>query len=89
MNINVIREKIESNLGKEVFIRYNLGRNKIEKYNAKIKEIYNYVFVVEVLNTNEVKSFTYSDIITNTIGSLVGYLVYGLFVAWWIEKKDA
>ena len=57
MNINVIREKIESNLGKEVFIRYN----------AKIKEIYNYVFVVEVLNTNEVKSFTYSDIITNTI----------------------
>ncbi len=67
MNINVIREKIESNLGKEVFIRYNLGRNKIEKYNAKIKEIYNYVFVVEVLNTNEVKSFTYSDIITNTI----------------------
>ena len=38
-----------------------------EKYNAKIKEIYNYVFVVEVLNTNEVKSFTYSDIITNTI----------------------
>ena len=67
MNINVIREKIESNLGKEVFIRYNLGRNKIEKYNAKIREIYNYVFVVEVLNTNEVKSFTYSDIITNTI----------------------
>ena len=67
MNINVIREKIESNLGKEVFIRYNLGRNKIEKYNAKIKVIYNYVFVVEVLNTNEVKSFTYSDIITNTI----------------------
>ena len=67
MNINVIREKIESNLGKEVFIKYNLGRNKIEKYNAKIKEIYNYVFVVEVLNTNEVKSFTYSDIITNTI----------------------
>ena len=67
MNINVIREKIESNLGKEVFIRYNLGRNKIEKYNAKIKEIYNYVFVVEVLNTNEVKSFTYSDIITYTI----------------------
>lgn len=67
MNINVIREKIESNLGKEVFIRYNLGRNKVEKYNAKIKEIYNYVFVVEVLNTNEVKSFTYSDIITNTI----------------------
>lgn len=67
MNINVIREKVESNLGKEVFIKYNLGRNKIEKYNAKIKEIYNYVFVVEVINTNEVKSFTYSDIITNTI----------------------
>lgn len=33
--------------------------------------------------------FQVDDIITNTIGSLVGYLLYGLFVAWWIEKKDA
>jgi glycopeptide antibiotics resistance protein len=26
--------------------------------------------------------FQADDIITNTIGSLVGYLLYGLFVAW-------
>lgn len=67
MNINIIKEELKENIGKEVFIKYNLGRNKIEKYKAKIKEIYNYIFIVEITNTNEVKSFTYSDIITNTI----------------------
>lgn len=67
MNINIIKEELKENIGREVFIKYNLGRNKIEKYKAKIKETYNYIFIVEITNTNEVKSFTYSDIITNTI----------------------
>ena len=67
MDINTIKEELETNMGKEIIINYNLGRNKIERYNAKIKEIYNYIFIVEIIETLELKSFMYSDIITNTI----------------------
>lgn len=68
MTIESIREELGNHIGKEVVIKYNLGRNKIEKYHVTIKELYNYVFLVELNNNfNEVKSFSYSDIITKTI----------------------
>lgn len=64
--IEQIREKLNDYIGKEVIIKYNLGRNKYEKYNVVIKELYDKVFLVQ-LKTNEKKSFTYSDVLTNTI----------------------
>lgn len=64
--INEIRSKLNDYIGEEVVIKYNLGRNKYEKYSVIIKELYDNVFLVE-LNTNEKKSFSYSDVITNTI----------------------
>ena len=67
MNINVIKKELEDNIGRDVTIKYNMGRNKIEKYNARIKELYNYIFIVEVKESSELKSFMYSDVITNTI----------------------
>lgn len=68
MTIESIRKELGNHIGKEVVIKYNLGRNKIEKYHVTIKELYNYVFLVEMNNNfNEVKSFSYSDIITKTI----------------------
>lgn len=68
MTIENIRKELEEHIGKEVTIKYNMGRNKVEQYHVVIKELYNYVFLVELdNNVNEVKSFSYSDIITNTI----------------------
>ena len=68
MTIESVRKELGNHIGKEVVIKYNLGRNKIEKYHVTIKELYNYVFLVEMNNNfNEVKSFSYSDIITKTI----------------------
>ena len=68
MTIENIRKELGKHIGKNVVIKYNLGRNKVEKYHVKIKELYNYVFLVELNNDfNEVKSFSYSDIITKTI----------------------
>lgn len=64
--ISEIRSKLNDYIGEEVTIKYNLGRNKYEKYTVIIKEIYDSVFLVE-LKSNEKKSFSYSDIITNTI----------------------
>jgi uncharacterized protein Veg len=69
MTLQEIKTKIKNNIGKDVTIKYNLGRNKIEKYNVKIKETYKNIFIVELneQNKNEIKSFTYTDIITKTI----------------------
>lgn len=64
--INEIRSKLNDYVGEQVVIKYNLGRNKYEKYNVVIKELYENVFLVE-LNKNITKSFTYSDVLTNTI----------------------
>lgn len=66
--IEKIKDKMEEHIGEEVKIIFNGGRNRIEEFNAVITQMYNFVFVVELKNeANEVKSFTYSDILTQTI----------------------
>ena len=64
--IRKIRSEINDHIGRQVIIKYNLGRNKYEKYPVIIKELYDNIFLVE-LKSNEKKSFSYSDILTNTI----------------------
>ena len=67
MTVEQIRLKLNDFLGKDVVIKCSLGRNKYEKYNAKIKELYKNVFLVEIKESkikNEIMSFSYSDIIT-------------------------
>lgn len=64
--IGQIRGKLNNYIGEEVTIKYNLGRNKYEKYKVTIKELYENVFLVELKN-NCKKSFTYTDVITKTI----------------------
>lgn len=69
MTLQEIKEKVNRNIGNDVTIKYNIGRNRIEKYNVKIKETYKNIFIVETNNTNniEIKSFTYTDVMTKTI----------------------
>lgn len=69
MTLQEIKTKVNNNIGNNVTIKYNLGRNKIEKYNVKIKEAYKNIFIVETKKQNniEIKSFTYTDIMTKTI----------------------
>ena len=64
--IGEVRRKLNDYIGEKVSIKYNLGRNKYEKYHVTIKELYENVFLVE-LNNNEKKSFSYTDVITKTI----------------------
>ena len=69
MKLDEIKTKLNNYVGKSVLIKYNLGRNKYEEYEAKIKELYNNVFLVELENNinKEIKSFLYNDVITKTI----------------------
>lgn len=65
---SMIRKALSNYLGKEVTVNYNLGRNKYESYRVIVKNLYNQVFLVEVLDDNKsIKSFSYADIITKTI----------------------
>lgn len=64
--ISEIREKLSDYIGESVVIKYNLGRNKYEKYKVVIKELYENIFIVEI-NDSIKKSFTYTDILTKTI----------------------
>lgn len=66
MTLEKIKEKLNDYIGKTITINYNLGRNKFEKYEVILKELYSHVFLVELKNEN-IKSFSYSDIITKTI----------------------
>ena len=69
VTIKNVKEELTKHLGDEVTIKYNLGRNKYEKYNVKLKKLYDYVFTVELekKKSKEIKSFSYSDIITKII----------------------
>ena len=65
MTVYEIKKNLGKHIGKEVSIKYNLGRNKFENYRVKIKELYDNVFLVE--NNLGVKSFSYSDVVTRQV----------------------
>mgnify|MGYP002516038429 FL=1 len=65
MTISKVKRELLEHLGEVVSIKYNLGRNKYEEYEAIIKELYDYVFLVEC--DNVIKSFSYIDVITKVI----------------------
>lgn len=68
MTIEEIKNDLKEHIGKEALIKYSLGRNKYESYHVTIKELYDYVFLVELKRKeNRVKSFSYADVITKTI----------------------
>ena len=64
--IKKIKDNISDNLCCDVRVVYNGSRNKKEDYFGIIKEVYDNIFVVE-LKTGELKSFSYSDVLTNTV----------------------
>ncbi len=65
MTISSVKKDLLEHLGDNVSIKYSLGRNKYEEYEAKIKELYDYVFLVDT--KLGVKSFSYIDVVTKVI----------------------
>ena len=66
MNIRNIKHYMLSRVGARIVIIYYGSRNRKEKYIGILDKIYCNVFTVK-LCTGEVKSFSYSDILTKTI----------------------
>lgn len=65
MNIDEIKNMIKDNLGKEVMIKENIGRNRFEKNYGTLLSAYPALFTLKC-NT-ETKSFSYADILTGII----------------------
>ena len=67
MTIHQIKDDLRSHVGEKVTINCNMGRNKFEEYHVVVKELYDYIFLVEDTKASTIKSFSYSDVITQTI----------------------
>lgn len=66
--ISKIKEDIKSKIGKTFHFRFNGARNQIEEFDGTITEVYNYIFIVKIINEKEeLKSFTYSDVLINNL----------------------
>lgn len=66
MNIKLIRKNLSAKVGYNVIIIYNGSRNRKEKYEGVLSKTYRNIFTIRTL-LGELKSFSYIDIITNTI----------------------
>ena len=65
MTISSVKKDLLEHIGDVVKVKYNLGRNKYEEYEAEIKELYDYVFLLDT--ENGTRSFTYIDVVTKVI----------------------
>ena len=66
MTIEKIKNNIDNKVGNSVKVIYNGSRNKKEEYSGIITETYNYIFIIKTAE-EDVKSFSYRDILTNTV----------------------
>ena len=66
MTIEKIKNNIDNRIGDNVKVIYNGSRNRREEYKGVIAETYNFIFIVK-MDTDEVKSFSYRDVLTNQV----------------------
>lgn len=65
MTIEAIRDNIHNNMGNVAKIIHNEGRNRILEYEGKVIEVYSNIFII--LDHDSKRSFSYHDILTETI----------------------
>ena len=65
MTIETIKRDINDNVGNNIKVIHNEGRNKIYEYNGKVTEVYPNIFIVMVKDSK--RSFSYCDVLTDTV----------------------
>ena len=67
-NLDVVKEKIQQLKGKDLKIRLNKGRNKIQFFKGRIDETYSSVFVVQIYDSVfDRLSCTYQDVLCGDV----------------------
>ena len=67
MNLDIIKEKISSSIGKNVKITVYGLRNKINFYEGTIYKTYPNIFVIKYEEENRNVTYSYTDILTRTV----------------------
>ena len=66
MNIKNIRGYLKTKIGGNILVVYYGSRNRKEVYKGILYKLYDNIFTVKLLE-GDIKSFSYSDILTKTI----------------------
>lgn len=68
MTIEKIRDQMSLNKGKILNFKFNGARNQIEEFSGEVVNTYPAIFLVKTDDENHlVKSFSYSDILTESL----------------------
>ena len=67
MNVDKVREEVELKTGEVLHFKFNGSRNQIQEFDGKIIETYSAIFVVKLVNEDNIKSFSYNDLITSNL----------------------
>ena len=65
MNKDKVKNELKLLFGKRVNIKINVGRKKINEYEGVVNGIYSNLFTVKICE--EIKSFSYVDILTKNL----------------------
>ncbi|MEG1535687.1 MAG: Veg family protein [Clostridia bacterium] len=66
-NMDDIKSKVGLLIGREISFRINRGRNKIENFDGKIENAYSSIFTIRESESEQLQSFSYSDILSHNI----------------------
>lgn len=65
MNVNSVKLKLRSMVGKNVSVKVDIGRNKHEVYEGILYATYPAIFTIKVGDI--IKSFSYNDVISKEV----------------------
>ena len=63
MNIDMVKSKINSSIGKSLSFKFNGSRNRVEEFDGVIVDTYPSIFIVRENTSKITKSFSYSDVL--------------------------
>lgn len=69
-DLSTIRSRVKDNVGKDVIVETDKGRNKIVTNKGTIEEAFPSLFTVRITNDYDSErtiSYTYSDVLTSTV----------------------
>ena len=69
-DVSDVRKAVFRHRGSKVVIRANKGRHKYDVNEGIIKEVYPYIFMLEITDKddeNKMISYSYSDLLTNDV----------------------
>ena len=65
--ISKIKNDLINKKGKLLKFRYNGSRNQIDEFEGIIVGVYDFIFTIKTSDKDKIKSFSYSDILINSL----------------------